>query len=179
MDCFSVFNPSCLLISSLFFSLSFISHFSNQNSCSLSLSLSLSLSFRYGYMRGFDCFNLPLSLLVNINQCIIVTASLKTKRWTQLSYYSPGYIARWFDDRQGVLNDDGIFHISIFTEGVLGIICETWLKRMVTKDICFLQFLHPTSGYKTWLTWGRFVWKRKITKSPTKERGLTDYLDMS
>ena len=60
----------------------------------LSLSLSLSPYFRYGYMRGFDCLNLPLSLLVNINQSIIMTASLKTKRWTQLSYYSPGYIAR-------------------------------------------------------------------------------------
>jgi len=23
---------------------------------------------------------------------------------------------------------------------------------MVPKDICFPQFFHPTSGYKTWLT---------------------------
>ena len=59
---------------------------------------------------------------------------------------------RRFGDHQGVLNDDGIFHISVFTKRVLGMICETWLKRMVTKDIYFLQFLHPTLGYKTWLT---------------------------
>ena len=60
------------------------------------------------------------------------------------SYYSPGHIARQFGDSQGIPNDDGIFHISIFTERVLGRIC-TWLKRMVTKDICFPWFLHPNS----------------------------------
>ena len=28
----------------------------------------------------------------------------------------------------------------------------SWLKRMVAKDIHFPQFLHPTLGYKAWLT---------------------------
>ena len=95
------------------------------------------------------------------------------------SYYSPGHIARQFGDSQGIPNDDGIFHISIFTERVLGRIC-TWLKRMVTKDICFPWFLHPNSVTRLGLLliWGRFVWKRKITESPTKGRGSIDYLDM-
>ena len=52
-------------------------------------------------------------------------------------YYSLGSIARQFGDHQGVPNDDGIFHISVFTKRVLGRIHETWLKRMVAKDICF------------------------------------------
>ena len=60
------------------------------------------------------------------------------------SYYSAGRIARQFGDNQGIPNDDGIFHILVFTERVLGRIC-TWLKRMVTKDICFPWFLHPNS----------------------------------
>ena len=68
------------------------------------------------------------------------------------SYYSPSRIARQFGECQGVPNDDGIFHISVFTVRVLGRIHETWLKRMVAKDIHFPRFLHPTSAYKTWLT---------------------------
>ena len=67
------------------------------------------------------------------------------------SYYSPGCIARQFADCQGVPNNDGIFHVLVFTKRVLGRIHETWLKRMVSKDIRFPWFLHPTSGYKTWL----------------------------
>ena len=72
-------------------------------------------------------------------------------RLCHYSYYSIGRIARQFDDRQGVPNDDGVFHISIFTKRVLGRIHETWLKRMVAKDIQFPWFLHPTLGYKAWL----------------------------
>ena len=68
------------------------------------------------------------------------------------SYYSLDRIVRQLGDRQGFLSDDGIFHILVFTKRVLGRICETWLKRMVARDICFPQFLHPTSGYKAWLT---------------------------
>ena len=62
------------------------------------------------------------------------------------SYYSLGRIARLSSDRQGIPNDDGVFHISVFTKRVLGRICETWLKRMVAKDIHFPRFLHPTSS---------------------------------
>ena len=53
------------------------------------------------------------------------------------SYYSLDHIARQFGDRQGISNDNGVFHISIFTERVLGKINETWLKRMVARDIHF------------------------------------------
>ena len=67
------------------------------------------------------------------------------------SYYSPSRIARQFGDHQGIPNEDGIFHISVFTKKVLGRIRETLLKRIVAKDIHFPQFLHPTSGYKAWL----------------------------
>ena len=73
-------------------------------------------------------------------------------RLCHCSYYSSGRIAGQFGDRQEVPNDDGMFHISIFTERVFGRIRETWLKRMVAKDICFPRFLHPTLSYKTWLT---------------------------
>ena len=64
------------------------------------------------------------------------------------SHYSTCRIARQFGDHQGVPNDDGIFHISVFTKRVLGRIHETWLKRMVAKGIHFPWFLHPISGYK-------------------------------
>ena len=67
------------------------------------------------------------------------------------SYYSLDWIARKFGDRQEIPSDDGVFHISVFTKRVLGRIHETWLKRVVAKDICFPRFLHPTSGYKAWL----------------------------
>ena len=60
------------------------------------------------------------------------------------SYYSSDRIARKFGDHQRIPSNDGVFHISIFNEKVLGRIYETWLKRMVAKDICFPQFLHPT-----------------------------------
>ena len=70
------------------------------------------------------------------------------------SYYSLDRITRQFGDRQGVPNDDGVFHISVFIERVFGKICETWLKRIEAKDIRFPQFLHPTSSYKAWLTVG-------------------------
>ena len=73
-------------------------------------------------------------------------------RLCHCSCYSPGHIARQFGDSQGVPNDDGIFHILVFTERVLSRIRETQLKRVVAKDICLPRFLHPTSGYKTWLT---------------------------
>ena len=66
-------------------------------------------------------------------------------------YYSICCIARQFGDRQGVPNDEGIFHTLAFTNRILGRIRETWLKRMVAKDINFPQFLHPTSRYRAWL----------------------------
>ena len=42
------------------------------------------------------------------------------------SYYSTCHIARQFGDYQGVPNDDGIFHILVFVNKILGRIRETW-----------------------------------------------------
>ena len=67
------------------------------------------------------------------------------------SYHSTCHIATQFGDHQGVPNDEGIFHTLVFTDRILGRIHETWLKRMVVKDIPFPYFLHPTSGYRAWL----------------------------
>ena len=69
-------------------------------------------------------------------------------RLCHCSYSSPYRIMRQFGDHQGVSNDDGVFHILVFTKRVLGRICETWLKKMVAKGIHFPWFLHPVSGYK-------------------------------
>ena len=81
------FSTHCGSLYRHYFSLFLLSLLFPLKSHAFYLSL-FSLSFRYGYMRGFDCFNLPLSLLVNINQSIIMTTSLKTKRWTPLSSQS-------------------------------------------------------------------------------------------
>ena len=67
------------------------------------------------------------------------------------SYYSTCCIARQFGDCQGAPSDDGSFHTLAFTKRILGRICETWLRRRVTKGIHFPQFLHPTLGYKKWI----------------------------
>ena len=85
---FSTYRGPLYLLCSLFFSLSFLSHFSTQNSCFLFFLFPFFFPFKYGSMRGFDCSNLPLSHLVNTNQSIIMTPSLQTKRWTMLSSLS-------------------------------------------------------------------------------------------
>ena len=53
------------------------------------------------------------------------------------SYYSICRIARQFGDCQGAPSDDGLLHTLAFTNRILGRIRETWLKRMVAKDIYF------------------------------------------
>ena len=50
-----------------------------------------------------------------------------------------------------------------------------WLKIFVSLGFSILLWV---TRFGWLLTWGRFVWKWKITRSPTKWRGLTDYLDM-
>ena len=78
--------------------------------------------------------------------CFFKDNNVPLVRLCRCSYYSPSHIARQYGDHQGVPNGDGIFYISVFTKRVLGRISETWLKRMVAKDIRFPQFLHPTSS---------------------------------
>jgi len=92
------------------------------------------------------------------------------------SYYSPNHITRQFGDCQGIASDDGVFNISVFTKRVLDRIRETWLKRMVAKDIRFPQFLHPTSGLQSlanlkWVpidekTYKRFNKRKKANSLP-------------
>ena len=53
------------------------------------------------------------------------------------SYYSIFHITRKFGNCQGVPSDDGLLHTLAFTNRILGRIRETWLKRMVAKDIYF------------------------------------------
>ena len=61
-------------------------------------------------------------------------------------------IARQFGDCQGTPSDDGSFHTLAFIKRILGRICETWLWRMITRDMRFPQFLLLTAGYKDWLS---------------------------
>ena len=51
------------------------------------------------------------------------------------SYYSTCRISRQFGERQGAPNDEGAFHIKVFTNRILGRICEAWPRRRVTKGI--------------------------------------------
>ena len=105
--------------------------------------------------------------------CVIKDSCVLLVRLHHCSYYSLDLIARPFGDCQGIPSDDGVFHISVFTERVLGRICETWLKRMVAKDICFPRFLHPTSGYKAWLK-ANMKWvnlDEKAYKKSNKRKG--------
>ena len=89
--------------------------------------------------------------IVGMVNCVFKDNCIPLFGLCRCSYYSSGHIARQFGDRQEIPNDDGIFHILVFTERVFGRIHETWLKRMVAKDICFPWFLHPIQSYKTWL----------------------------
>ena len=53
------------------------------------------------------------------------------------SYYSTCLIARQFSDHQGAPSDDGSFHTLAFTDRIFGRIHESWLRRRVSKGICF------------------------------------------
>ena len=82
-----------------------------------------------------------------------------------------------FSDRQGVPNDDGIFHMLVFTNRILIKIHETWFKRMVAKNICFTQFLHPTSQYKAWLVANmRSVHREEKAYQKSNKRKRTNWL---
>ena len=67
-------------------------------------------------------------------------------------YYPTCHIAQQFGDHQGVPCGNGSYHTLAFTKKILGRIQETWLQRLMIKDIHFPQFLHPTSRYKDWLS---------------------------
>ena len=67
------------------------------------------------------------------------------------SYYSSYRIFRQFGESQGAPNDEGAFHIALFTNRILGRISEAWPRRRVTKDIVPPKYIYPTTSYKQWL----------------------------
>ena len=93
------------------------------------------------------------------------------------SYYSTCCIARQFSDCQWAPSDDGSFHTLAFTERVLGRICETCSRRMITRDARFPQFLHPTLGYKDWFSTDmRLVYREEKDYKKSNKRKRTDWL---
>ena len=73
-------------------------------------------------------------------------------RLRRCSYYPTCHITQQLGDCQGVTCGNGSYHTLAFTKRILGRIQETWLQRLMIKDIHFPQFLHPTSRYKDWLS---------------------------
>jgi len=93
------------------------------------------------------------------------------------SYYPTCCIAWQFGDRQGVPCGTGSFHTLAFTERILSRIHETWLRRVMNRDICFPQFLHPTLGYKDWLSTDiRAVHREEKDHKKSNKRKRTEWL---
>ena len=67
------------------------------------------------------------------------------------SYYSPFRIWRKFWERQGAPSGEGAFHTEVFTNRILGGLCEAWSHRRVTKGIVPPRYIYPTVRYKQWL----------------------------
>ena len=51
------------------------------------------------------------------------------------SYYSTWHISRQFEERQGVLDEEGVFYTEVFTNRILGRISVAWPRHRVTKGI--------------------------------------------
>ena len=93
------------------------------------------------------------------------------------SYYPTCHITWQFGDRQGVPYGNGSFHTLAFTERILGRIHETWPRRVMNRDIRFSQFLHPTLGYKDWLSTDmRKVHKKENDNKKSNQRKRTEWL---
>ena len=65
--------------------------------------------------------------------------------------YSTCHILRQFGERQGNPHDEGAFHTAVFTNRILGRICEAWPCYWVMKGIVPPRYIYPTVGYKQWL----------------------------
>ena len=59
------------------------------------------------------------------------------------SYYSTCRILRQFRERQGASNDEGAFHTEVFTNKILGRICEAWPCRRMTRGIAPPRYIYP------------------------------------
>ena len=51
------------------------------------------------------------------------------------SYYSTCCISRQFRERLGAFNGEGAFHTEVFTNRILGRLCEAWPRHRVTRGI--------------------------------------------
>ena len=64
-----------------------------------------------------------------------------------------------------------------FTKRVLGRIQETWPWKAMNRDIHFPQFLHPTSGYKNWLSTDmRVAYREENDHKKSNKRKTTEWL---
>ena len=92
-------------------------------------------------------------------------------------YYPMCRIARQFGNHQGVSRGNGSSHTVAFTKRILGTIRETWSRRVMNRDIRFPQFLHPTLGYKDWLSTNmREIHREKKDHKKSKKRKRTEWL---
>ena len=93
------------------------------------------------------------------------------------SYYPTCRITRQFGDHQGVPCGNGSFRTLAFTERILGAIHKTWPQRVMNRDINFPQFLHPTLGYKDWLSTDmKVVHKEENDHKKSNNRKRTEWL---
>ena len=67
------------------------------------------------------------------------------------SYYYTCPISRQFGECQGALRGEGAFHTEVFTNKILGRLCEGWPRRRVTRGIALPRYIYLTAGYKLWL----------------------------
>ncbi|KAK9998019.1 hypothetical protein SO802_017622 [Lithocarpus litseifolius] len=57
-------------------------------------------------------------------------------------------LARKFGERQGALSGEGAFHTEVFTNRILGRLCEAWPCRRVTRGIAPPRYIYLTTRYK-------------------------------
>ena len=67
------------------------------------------------------------------------------------SYSFTCRILRQFEEHQGAPNDEGAFHIEVFTNRILGRFREAWPCHRVIRSIAPPWYIYPTARYKQWL----------------------------
>ena len=85
------------------------------------------------------------------------------------SYYSTCRISRQFGERQGAPSGKGVFHNEVFTDRILGRLCEAWPCHRVTRGIAPPRYIYPTTRYKQWLE-DDMKWILKEEKACMKTR---------
>ena len=67
------------------------------------------------------------------------------------SYYSTCRISRKFGEHQGAPGDESVFHTKVFTNRILGRLCEAWPRHRVIRGIAPPRYIYPIARYKQWL----------------------------